>query len=46
MNFSSFSIHTKSLLKLAYPILVAQLIQNLMGFIDIVMAGRVSAIFW
>jgi MATE family multidrug resistance protein len=44
MNFSSFSIHTKSLLKLAYPILIAQLILNLMGFIDIVMAGRVSAI--
>lgn len=43
MNFSSFSSHTKSLLKLAYPILIAQLIQNLMGFVDIVMAGRVSA---
>ncbi len=44
MNFASFSTHTKSLLKLAYPILIAQLIQNLMGFVDIVMAGRVSAI--
>lgn len=44
MNFASFSIHTKSLLKLAYPILIAQLIQNLMGFVDIVMAGRVSTI--
>jgi MATE family multidrug resistance protein len=44
MNFTSFSIHAKSLLKLAYPILIAQLIQNLMGFVDIVMAGRVSSI--
>ncbi len=44
MNFTSFFTHTKSLLKLAYPILIAQLIQNLMGFVDIVMAGRVSAI--
>ena len=31
-------------MKLAYPILIAQLIQNLMGFVDIVMAGRVSAV--
>ena len=30
-------------MKLAYPILIAQLIQNLMGFADTVMAGRVSA---
>ncbi|MCW8866445.1 MAG: MATE family efflux transporter [Colwellia sp.] len=44
MNFSSFIAHSKSLIKLAYPILIAQLIQNLMGFVDIVMAGRVSAI--
>lgn len=44
MNFTSFFSHTKSLVKLAYPILIAQLIQNLMGFVDIVMAGRVSAI--
>jgi len=43
MNLSSFFAHTKSLVKLAYPILIAQLIQNLMGFVDIVMAGRVSA---
>ena len=43
MNFTSFFSHTKSLSKLAYPILIAQLIQNLMGFVDIVMAGRVSA---
>lgn len=33
----------KSLSKLAYPILIAQLVQNLMGFADTVMAGRVSA---
>ncbi|MCI2284028.1 MATE family efflux transporter [Colwellia sp. MSW7] len=44
MNFTSFFSHTKSLVKLAYPILIAQLIQNLMGFVDIVMGGRVSAI--
>lgn len=44
MKFASFFSHTKSLLKLAYPILIAQLIQNLMGFADIVMAGRVSSI--
>jgi len=43
MNLTSFFSHTKSLVKLAYPILIAQLIQNLMGFVDIVMAGRVSA---
>jgi len=43
MKLNAFFSHTKSLLKLAYPILIAQLIQNLMGFVDIVMAGRVSA---
>jgi len=43
MNLTSFFSHAKSLAKLAYPILIAQLIQNLMGFADIVMAGRVSA---
>lgn len=43
MNLSSFISHSKSLAKLAYPILIAQLIQNLMGFADIVMAGQVSA---
>lgn len=30
-------------MKLAYPILIAQLVQTLMGFSDTVMAGRVSA---
>lgn len=43
MNFSRFITNTKDLLKLAYPILIAQLIQNLMNFADTVMAGRVSA---
>jgi MATE family multidrug resistance protein len=43
MKIPIFLSNTKSLLKLAYPILIAQLIQNLMGFADTVMAGRVSA---
>jgi MATE family multidrug resistance protein len=43
MNLTDFISHSKSFLKLTYPILIAQLIQNLMGFVDIVMAGRVSA---
>ncbi len=43
MNWQKFSLQSKSLLTLAYPILIAQLIQNLMGFADTVMAGRVSA---
>ncbi|WP_440876814.1 MATE family efflux transporter [Thalassotalea sp. PLHSN55] len=43
MKPNNFLQNTKSLLKLAYPILIAQLIQNLMGFADTVMAGRVSA---
>ena len=43
MNISNFRKNTKSLMKLAYPILIAQLVQNLMGFADTVMAGRVSA---
>ena len=43
MNVEHFFSQTKSLMKLAYPILIAQLIQNLMGFADTVMAGRVSA---
>ncbi|MBU2892863.1 MATE family efflux transporter [Colwellia sp. D2M02] len=43
MNLPAFFTHSKSILKLTYPILIAQLIQNLMGFVDIVMAGRVSA---
>ena len=43
MQVSNFLNQTKSLMKLAYPILIAQLIQNLMGFADTVMAGRVSS---
>lgn len=43
MQQYNFITQTKSLMKLAYPILIAQLIQNLMGFADTVMAGRVSA---
>ncbi|MBU2870927.1 MATE family efflux transporter [Colwellia sp. E2M01] len=44
MNLTGFFSHSKSLLKLTYPILVAQLIQHLMGFVDIVMAGQVSTV--
>ncbi|GAA6206559.1 MATE family efflux transporter [Thalassotalea sp. SU-HH00458] len=43
MQLNSFITNTKRLMKLAYPILIAQLIQNLMGFADTVMAGRVSS---
>lgn len=43
MHLSRFLAQSKSLMKLAYPILIAQLIQNLMGFADTVMAGRVSS---
>jgi len=43
MKINKLVSNTKSLMKLAYPILIAQLIQNLMGFADTVMAGRVSA---
>lgn len=43
MFLNTFYAQTKSLMKLAYPILIAQLIQNLMGFADTVMAGRVSS---
>lgn len=44
MAFQQFFKNTSSLIKLASPILVTQLIQNLVGFIDTVMAGRVSAV--
>jgi len=44
MTIKAFKEHSKSLIKLAYPILVAQLLQNLMSFVDIVMAGRVSSV--
>lgn len=42
MKFDKFFLNTKSFIALAYPILIAQLIQNLMGFVDTVMSGRVS----
>ncbi len=35
--------HAKRILQLAMPVLVAQVTQTMMGFIDTVMAGRVSA---
>ena len=44
MPLTNFKKQTKSLILLAYPILIAQLIQNLMGFFDTIMAGRVSSI--
>lgn len=43
MTLDKFFKDTKDLMKLAYPILIAQLVQNLMSFADTVMAGRVSA---
>lgn len=43
MQLNIFISNTKRLMSLAYPILIAQLIQNLMGFADTVMAGRVSS---
>lgn len=43
MQLDAFLLNTKRLMKLAYPILIAQLIQTLMGFADTVMAGRVSS---
>ncbi|MEW6999203.1 MATE family efflux transporter [Colwelliaceae bacterium BS250] len=43
MTLDKFFKDTKDLMKLAYPILIAQLIQTLMSFSDTVMAGRVSA---
>jgi MATE family multidrug resistance protein len=42
MNVNKFILNSKNLMKLAYPILIAQLVQTLMGFADTVMAGRVS----
>lgn len=46
MNFRLFSqYHTdiKKLIKIAIPILFAQIAQNSMGLVDTIMAGRVSA---
>ena len=44
MKFEPFISNTKALIKLATPILITQLIQTLMGFVDTIMAGRVSAV--
>ncbi|KAB7688116.1 MATE family efflux transporter [Plesiomonas shigelloides] len=38
-----YRLEAKSLLKLAIPVLIAQVAQTSMGFIDTVMAGKVSA---
>ncbi|ACJ29200.1 Multi antimicrobial extrusion protein MatE [Shewanella piezotolerans WP3] len=42
MNHSGFQ--AKRLIQLALPVLIAQVTQTMMGFIDTVMAGRVSAV--
>ncbi|MDB2386611.1 MATE family efflux transporter [Shewanella sp.] len=42
MNHAGFQ--AKRLIQLALPVLVAQITQTMMGFIDTVMAGRVSAV--
>lgn len=42
MNNTGFQI--SRLIKLALPVLIAQVTQTMMGFIDTVMAGRVSAV--
>ncbi|WP_137939505.1 MATE family efflux transporter [Chitinivorax sp. B] len=38
-----FAVESRSILKLAGPIIIAQLAQTAMAFVDTVMAGRVSA---
>ncbi len=42
MNHTGFQ--AKRLVQLALPVLIAQLTQTMMGFIDTLMAGRVSAV--
>ncbi|MCL1065661.1 MATE family efflux transporter [Shewanella olleyana] len=42
MNHTGFQ--AKKLIQLALPVLIAQVTQTMMGFIDTVMAGRVSAL--
>lgn len=42
MNHTGFQ--AKRLIQLALPVLIAQLTQTMMGFIDTLMAGRVSAV--
>ncbi|MCG9696631.1 MATE family efflux transporter [Shewanella sp. Isolate11] len=41
---NQFSFQAKKLIHLALPVLIAQITQTMMGFIDTVMAGRVSAL--
>ncbi len=43
MSFSSFLTETRHLLRLCGPILVAQIAQTTMSFVDTVMAGQISA---
>ena len=42
-NWQKYKIQIIELIKLATPILIAQIAQNSMGLIDTIMAGRVSA---
>ncbi|QYK03058.1 MATE family efflux transporter [Shewanella psychrotolerans] len=41
---NQFGFQAKKLVQLALPVLIAQVTQTLMGFIDTAMAGRVSAV--
>lgn len=41
---NQFGFQAKKLVHLALPVLIAQVTQTMMGFIDTVMAGRVSAL--
>ncbi|QLE85640.1 MULTISPECIES: MATE family efflux transporter [Shewanella] len=41
---NQFGFQAKKLVQLALPVLIAQVTQTMMGFIDTVMAGRVSAV--
>ncbi len=41
---NQFSFQAKKLIHLALPVLIAQVTQTMMGFIDTVMAGRVSEV--
>lgn len=41
--FSSYQTDLQKLIKIAVPILLAQIAQNSMGLVDTIMAGRVSA---
>lgn len=43
MQWITYKQHIIQLVKLATPILIAQIVQNSMGLVDTIMAGRVSA---